>query len=57
MNDKIFMDTNILVYFYDSLILSSALDIGCAVIYSEDMQHGQLIEEVLEIRNPFKSLG
>jgi predicted nucleic acid-binding protein len=43
-------------YFYsyfDSLMLSSALKSECAIIYSEDMQHGQVIENVLRIVNPF----
>lgn len=38
---------------YDSLIISSALDAGCNTLYSEDMQHGQLIEGRLKIVNPF----
>ncbi len=37
---------------YDSLILASALEARCAVVYSEDMQDGQQIES-LRIRNPF----
>jgi len=43
-------------YFYsyfDSLMLSSALKYNCAIIYSEDMQHEQLIESSLKIINPF----
>lgn len=38
---------------YDSLIISTALDAGCATLYSEDMQHGQLIDNRLTIINPF----
>jgi predicted nucleic acid-binding protein len=38
---------------YDALVLSAALDAGCSVLYSEDMQHGQKIGS-LTIRNPFK---
>lgn len=37
---------------YDSLIITAALEIGCDVLYSEDMQHGQKIE-TLTILNPF----
>ena len=37
---------------YDSLIVSAALDADCSVLYSEDMQHGQLIDSLL-IHNPF----
>ena len=39
--------------FYDSLILSSSLVIGCSTVFSEDMQHSQVIEGKLEIINPF----
>ena len=39
--------------FYDSLIIASALELDCAVLYSEDMQHGQIIDEQLKITNPF----
>jgi predicted nucleic acid-binding protein len=38
---------------YDALILSAALDAGCNLLFSEDMQHGQKIRS-LTIRNPFK---
>jgi len=39
--------------YWDSLILSSALENGCGVLYSEDMQDGQVIDGVLRIVNPF----
>ncbi len=39
--------------FYDSLILAAALESGCTFVYSEDMQHGQRIENQLTILNPF----
>ncbi|HLJ45870.1 MAG TPA: PIN domain-containing protein [Bryobacteraceae bacterium] len=39
---------------YDSLILASALAAKCAVLYSEDLQDGQLIDPKLTIRNPFR---
>jgi predicted nucleic acid-binding protein len=39
--------------FYDSLIISAALECGCNILYSEDMHHGQLIENRLKIVNPF----
>lgn len=38
---------------YDSTILSSALLEQCSIIYSEDMQHNQIIEGRLKIINPF----
>jgi predicted nucleic acid-binding protein len=39
--------------FYDSLIISAAIECGCNILYSEDMQHGQIIESRLKIVNPF----
>lgn len=39
--------------FYDALIISAALEAGCKVLYSEDLQHGQVIEH-LTVRNPFR---
>ncbi|MEO5571689.1 MAG: PIN domain-containing protein [Bacteroidia bacterium] len=39
--------------FWDSLIISSAIENGCNTLYSEDMQHGQIIEKKLKIVNPF----
>ena len=38
--------------FYDSLIVAAALEDGCSRLYSEDLQHGQKIEQ-LTIWNPF----
>ncbi len=38
---------------YDSMIVSSALQSGCSVLYSEDMQHGQKIDAQLLVINPF----
>jgi len=38
--------------FYDSLIVAAALEAGCNLLFSEDMQHGQQIETLI-IRNPF----
>jgi predicted nucleic acid-binding protein len=39
--------------YWDSLIISAALESGCSTLYSEDLQHGQVIEEILTILNPF----
>ena len=38
---------------YDSQIIAAALEAGCTILYSEDMQHGQLIDGRLTIVNPF----
>ena len=40
---------------YDSLIIAAALSAGCATLYTEDMQHGQVIDERLTLINPFLS--
>jgi predicted nucleic acid-binding protein len=37
---------------YDALIVTSAIEAGCDILYSEDMQHDRTIG-VLTIRNPF----
>ena len=37
---------------YDCQIIASALAADCAVLYSEDMQHGQVIDGRLTIVNP-----
>lgn len=39
--------------YYDSLIISSALNNNCSILYSEDMQNNQVIENKLTIINPF----
>jgi len=39
--------------FWDSLIISSAIENGCDTLYSEDMPHEQIIEKKLKIVNPF----
>lgn len=41
-------------HFYDSLILASALETKCSLLYSENLQHGQKIDSVA-VRNPFLS--
>jgi predicted nucleic acid-binding protein len=39
--------------FWDALVIRSALQAGCARLYSEDLQHGRRIDGV-EIVNPFR---
>lgn len=39
---------------WDAQIVASAIEAGCRLVYSEDMQHGRRIGE-LEIRNPFQA--
>lgn len=38
---------------YDSLIIAAAVDADCTTLYSEDLQHRQIIENQLTIINPF----
>jgi len=45
-------ESNSLSY-WDSLIIAAALDSGCSELYSEDMQHGRVINGKLVIQNPF----
>jgi predicted nucleic acid-binding protein len=39
---------------YDALMLASALEARCTILYTEDMQDGQVVDAELTIRNPFK---
>ena len=38
---------------FDGLIVASALEARCDILYSEDLQDGQAIDGRLTIRNPF----
>lgn len=38
---------------YDSLLIAAALMAGSKRLYSEDLQHGQLIDRQLRVVNPF----
>ncbi|MHB8214733.1 MAG: PIN domain-containing protein [Candidatus Sulfotelmatobacter sp.] len=40
---------------YDAHIAASALEANCSTLYSEDLQDGQVIDDRLTIRNPFRS--
>ena len=39
--------------YWDSLIIASALEANCSILYTEDMHNGQIIEKRLKILNPF----
>jgi len=39
--------------YWDSLIIASALERNCSVLYTEDLQDGQIIEKKLKTVNPF----
>ena len=38
---------------YDAMIVAAALLAGCTVLYSEDMQHGLVVDKQLRVANPF----
>lgn len=40
-------------HFYDALVVASALAADCRILYTEDLQDGQVIDGRLTIRNPF----
>lgn len=37
---------------YDSLIVAAAIESGCSILYTEDIQHGQRFDN-LRVQNPF----
>jgi predicted nucleic acid-binding protein len=41
---------------FDSMIIATALESGCSILYSEDISSGQIIEHQLTIVNPFLSV-
>jgi predicted nucleic acid-binding protein len=41
------------ISFWDSLVISSALESKAQIIYTEDMQHNLIINDILQIINPF----
>ena len=38
---------------FDGIIIAAALEANCDILYSEDFQDGQIIENMLKIVNPF----
>ena len=43
------------IHIYDATIVASALQSGCEVLMTEDMQDGLLIDGRLRIENPFRT--
>jgi predicted nucleic acid-binding protein len=39
--------------FWDCQMIAAALEAGCSRLFTEDLQHGQIIAERLSITNPF----
>ncbi len=42
--------------YWDSLILASTIETGCSILYTEDMQHGQIIGNKIKILNPIEAI-
>ena len=42
---------------YDGTIVAAAIHAGCDRLWSEDMQHGMMLDEGLRIVNPFRVAG
>jgi predicted nucleic acid-binding protein len=40
---------------YDAMIAASAVHAGCDTLWSEDMQHGLVLDDGLRIVNPFRA--
>jgi predicted nucleic acid-binding protein len=40
------------IQWWDALIVNSAIDLGCGILWSEDLSHGQLYGSVT-VQNPF----
>ena len=44
-------------HIYDALIVASALEANCTILYSEDLRSGQAVDGRLIIENPFATGG
>ena len=53
VNTALFVMDRYLLQPFDAKIVASALEAGCNILYSEDMQNGLMIENRLRIVNPF----
>ena len=38
---------------FDSIIIASSIEANCHILYSEDLQHGLMVENRIQIINPF----
>lgn len=39
---------------YDAMIAAAALESGCRVLLTQDLQHGQVLDGLLVLRDPFR---
>ncbi len=44
------------ISFWDAMIVASAMHLGCETLWSEDLNPGQVYEQVV-VTNPFKKIG
>ncbi|HSU58114.1 MAG TPA: PIN domain-containing protein [Bryobacteraceae bacterium] len=44
------------LHFWDAMVVQAATELGCGVLWTEDMNDGQILRGV-RIRNPFTALG
>jgi len=40
--------------FFDALVIAGAINSGCTLLFSEDLQHGQTVLNKVKITNPFR---
>ncbi len=50
------MSSQLKFSYWDSLIVASSLEAGCDILYTEDLQHEQIIENRVTVKNPFLAL-
>lgn len=48
-------ETGSQIAYYDSLIVCSALEAGCSLLFTEDMTDGMVVRGKLKIINPFRA--
>ena len=53
INDALVLKESYGYSYYDCVMLASALNGNCQIIYTEDMSNGQTIYDTLKIANPF----
>ena len=56
LDQTIIISTRYGYSFWDSMMIASALNNHCSILYSEDLQHNQIIDNRLQIINPFTVL-
>lgn len=52
VNDSIRIFKQYQLSYWDSVIVAAALEADCSILYSEDLQNGQIIDGTLTVVNP-----